>query len=162
VPGYRHDHDQERTHVSAAWEWQDITKPGDPDPKFNADARLHLLMSLRNDMSRYLHDNHWTVLRFKRRPLLTTDNPVVMAARPDDSGRTGVEIFTADAFLAPLSRHTALGDSARPPLPDCCAIGSSVGLPTSTVGVGRAAADSSDTNSNGGVKRRMSYSPAIM
>lgn len=99
------------------WEWQDITKPGGPDLKSNADAHLHLLMSLHDGMSRYLHDSHWTILRFKRRSLLTTDNPVVMAARPDDTGRTGVGIFTADAFLAPLSRRAALMIQPRHKLP---------------------------------------------
>ncbi|MEU4806878.1 DUF4238 domain-containing protein [Actinosynnema sp. NPDC023587] len=99
------------------WEWQDVTKPGGPDLKSNADAHLLLLMSLHDDMSRYLQDSHWTILRFKRRSLLTTDNPVVMAVRPDDSGRNGIGIFTADAFLAPLSRYAALMMQPRHKLP---------------------------------------------
>ncbi|MFD9740625.1 DUF4238 domain-containing protein [Umezawaea sp. NPDC059074] len=90
------------------WEWRDITKPGGPDFKSDAKGHLHLVTRLHDGMSRYLHDSQWTIFRFNRRHLLTTDHPVAMATRPDYPEHQGVGIFTADAFLTPLSRYAAL------------------------------------------------------
>ncbi|MDX8029397.1 DUF4238 domain-containing protein [Lentzea sp. BCCO 10_0856] len=100
------------------WEWQDLTKPGGPTLMPEINGHLKVLMSLHNGMSRYLYDAHWTVFRFTRRALVTSDRPVAMTVAPDYPPEHGVGIFTADAFLVPLSRRAAVMIQPRDRTPD--------------------------------------------
>ncbi|WP_407717052.1 DUF4238 domain-containing protein [Jiangella alkaliphila] len=88
-------------------EWRDITKPGGPDLSPNADEHMRLLTSLIDGTSRHLYDCHWTLLRFVRRSLLTSDHPVSMIVGPEYPEWQGVGIFTTDLFAVPSA-----GDSA--------------------------------------------------
>lgn len=99
------------------WEWRDITKPGGPDLVPNAREHLRLLMSLIDQTSRYFHDCHWTLFRFSRRAIVTSDHPVSLHVRSDYPAWQGVGIFTAQLFLIPLSRRLALTIQPRHRLP---------------------------------------------
>jgi hypothetical protein len=90
------------------WEWRDITKPGGPNLVPNVKQHLRLLMSLLDGTSHYLHDCHWTLFRFSRRALVTSDHPVSLLVEPDYPSWRGIGIATADLFLVPLSRWLAL------------------------------------------------------
>ncbi|MFI6107851.1 DUF4238 domain-containing protein [Streptomyces sp. NPDC051310] len=56
----------------------------------------------------YLRDFHWTLFRFDRRSIATSDHPVTLRVAPDHPKRQGAGIATAGPFLVPLSRRAAL------------------------------------------------------
>ncbi|MFE1463938.1 DUF4238 domain-containing protein [Streptomyces nigra] len=89
-------------------EWRDITKPGGPDITPNANQHVRLLTDLLPATSAYLRDCHWTLFRFNRRSIATSDHPVTLAVAPDHPRWQGVGIATAELFLVPLSRRAAL------------------------------------------------------
>lgn len=99
------------------WEWRDLTKPGGPTLLPEIDGHLQVLMSMHDGMSRYLRDSHWTVFRFDRRTLLTSDRPVIMTVGSDYPQEHGVGIYTADAFLVTLGRRAALAVQPRVRMP---------------------------------------------
>lgn len=90
------------------YEWQDITKPGGPEMDPNANQHVRLLTSLLPTTAAYLRDCHWTLFRFDRRSIATSDHPVTLAVAPDHPRWQGVGIATAELFLVPLSRRVAL------------------------------------------------------
>ncbi|MFD6033318.1 DUF4238 domain-containing protein [Streptomyces griseoincarnatus] len=90
------------------WEWRDITKLGGPDLVPTANQHVRLLMNLLPGTSAYLHDCHWTLFRFARRSIATSDHPVSLVVAPDHPDWQGVGIATAELFLVPLSRRTVL------------------------------------------------------
>lgn len=101
-------------------EWQDLTKPGGPDLVSDANQHVRLMMHLLPGVSAYLYDCHWTLFRFERRSIITSDHPVSLVVAPDYPEWQGVGIFTADLFLIPISRRAALTIQPRrrlqPPL----------------------------------------------
>jgi hypothetical protein len=90
------------------YEWRDITKPGGPDIIPDANQHVRLLTSLLPTTAAYLRDCHWTLFRFDRRSIATSDHPVTLAVAPDHPRWQGVGIATAELFLVPLSRRAAL------------------------------------------------------
>jgi hypothetical protein len=89
-------------------EWGDITKPGGPDIVPDANQHVRLLMGLLPRTAAYLRDCHWTLFRFGRRSITTSDHPVSLVVAPDHPEWQGVGIATAEVFLVPLSRRIAL------------------------------------------------------
>ncbi|MFC7361054.1 DUF4238 domain-containing protein [Nocardioides astragali] len=89
-------------------EWEDITKPGGPDLVPDVKQHIGILMDLLPRMAAYLHDCHWTVFRFNRRSIVTSDHPVNLVPGDDHPEWSGVGIATAELFLIPLSRRAAL------------------------------------------------------
>ncbi|MEU0083644.1 DUF4238 domain-containing protein [Streptomyces sp. NPDC006274] len=89
-------------------EWHDLTKPGGPDMAADANDHIRLLMNLLPSTSTYLNDCQWTLYKFTRRSIITSDHPVSLVVAPDYPAWQGVGIFTADLFLVPLSRRHAL------------------------------------------------------
>ncbi|MFJ3499787.1 DUF4238 domain-containing protein [Streptomyces sp. NPDC090135] len=100
------------------WEWRDITKVGGPDIKSTANQHIRLLTSLLPKMANYLYNCHWTLFRFKRRSIVTSDHPVSLVVAPDYPAWQGVGIATADLFLVPLSRRLALTIQPRSRFPE--------------------------------------------
>ncbi|MFF5232064.1 DUF4238 domain-containing protein [Dactylosporangium sp. NPDC000521] len=105
------------TNEELDWEWDDLTKPGGPELIPSAREHLQLLVSLVDPMTAYLHDAQWSVIRFKRRALLTSDEPVSLLVRSDYPAWRGVGIATADAFLLPLNRRMAMLVRPRATMP---------------------------------------------
>lgn len=89
-------------------EWRDITKPGGPDLTPEANEHIRILMDLLPGMAAYLHDGRWTVFRFQRRSIVTSDHPVSLLVGGDYPAWQGVGIATAELFAVPLGRRTAL------------------------------------------------------
>jgi len=89
-------------------EWADITKPGGPDLIPDVKQHIKILMDLLPGMAAYLHDCHWTLFRFTRRSMVTSDHPVSLVVGDDHPEWSGVGIATAELFLIPLSRRIAL------------------------------------------------------
>jgi hypothetical protein len=90
------------------WEWRDLTKPGGPALESNANEHIRLVTSLLDGTAHYLHDCHWTLVKFDHMPLITSDHPVSMLVGPDYPSWRGIGIMTAEMFLVPLTRGLAL------------------------------------------------------
>lgn len=89
-------------------EWDDLTKEGGPDLRPNVEQHIDTIMSLVPGTAAYFHDSHWTLVRFKHRPLATSDSPVTLHAEHDHPEYMGVGIFNAGLFAVPLSRRTVM------------------------------------------------------
>lgn len=89
-------------------EWTDLTKPGGPDLEPDSLPHIALVSEMWPALAAYFLASHWTLIRFKRRSLVTSDNPVTMSAHPASSPFDGVGWFSAGAILVPLTRHLAL------------------------------------------------------
>lgn len=96
-----------------ALEWEDLTKPGGPD--LQSDTKLHIrtMLDMWPGMSRYLFDSHWTLIRFRRKSLVTSDHPVTISVDQNYPNHHGVGVATADMFSIPLSRRLALNIQPR-------------------------------------------------
>lgn len=90
------------------WEWADLTKSGGPDLAEDPDEHLRLLSDLLPGTTHYFYDCHWTLYRFQRRVLVTSDHPVSLCVEPDYPAYMGVGLATADLFVVPLSRRLGL------------------------------------------------------
>lgn len=84
-------------------EWADITKPGGPDLIPDVKQHIKILMDLLPGTAAYLHDCHWTLLRFPYQSIVTSDHPVSLVVGDDHPEWSGVGIATAQLFLIPLS-----------------------------------------------------------
>ncbi len=89
-------------------EWQDIVKQGGPDLKPDVKKHAELLMSMLPGTTAYLNDCHWTLYPFRQRAILTSDHPVSLVVDEDYPSHEGIGILTADLFLIPLTRRSAL------------------------------------------------------
>ncbi len=95
------------------FEWKDLTKPGGPD--LQPDTKLHIrtMLEMWPDMAHYLFSSHWTLIRFKRKSLVTSDHPVTISVDDSYPEHYGVGIATAHMFSIPLSRRLALNIQPR-------------------------------------------------
>lgn len=99
-------------------EWDDLTKPGGPDLEPDVLAHMDTVLSLLPGFSEYLHDCHWTLFRFRRRCLVTSDHPVSLLVGPEHPPFLGVGIANAELFLVPMSRRVAITIQPRQRLLD--------------------------------------------
>lgn len=95
------------------WEWKDITKPGGPDLTPDVNQHMKLLLSMLDGTTRLIYDCHWTLYKFSRRVLITSDHPVSVVEKPGQP----VGLATAEMFFAPLNRKLALTIRPRHRLP---------------------------------------------
>ncbi len=94
-------------------EWRDLTKPGGPDLEPDVTGHLRLALQLWPRMAAHLADSHWTLIRFTKRALVTSDHPVSMAVDENYPEHMGVGIATADLFTVPLTRRLGLNIQPR-------------------------------------------------
>ena len=94
-------------------EWDDLTKPGGPTLEPDPIPHLRMIDSLVPQAAAYLADCHWTLARFTRRSLLTSDHPVAMSVDEGYPSFRGVGILTADLFALALSRRIGLSIQPR-------------------------------------------------
>lgn len=99
-------------------EWADLTKPGGPDLVPDVLGHMGTVTSLVPGFARYLHDCHWTVFRFHRRCLATSDHPVSLLVGSEHPPFLGVGIANAELFLVPMSRRIAITIQPRQRLID--------------------------------------------
>lgn len=98
-------------------EWEDLTKPGGPKIELGASAHIRILRDLIEPTAQMFAGCGWSLYRFRRRALLTSDTPVTLLAHPDAHPMMGVGLGTAGAFLVPLSRRVGLY-MGQPEMPD--------------------------------------------
>jgi hypothetical protein len=89
-------------------EWHDLTKPGGPDLAPDVLGHMDTVLSLLPGFASYVHDCHWTLFRFRRRCLVTSDHPVSLVVGPEHPPFLGVGIANAELFLVPMSRRFAI------------------------------------------------------
>ncbi|GAB3668833.1 hypothetical protein GCM10027596_40210 [Nocardioides korecus] len=94
------------------WEWRDLTQEGGPDLEPDMAEHMRLLVDLLPGLTAHLSDWHWSLLRFERRSLGTSDHPVCLVAAEDHPPWSGVGIATAGMFYMPLTRR--LGVTIQP------------------------------------------------
>jgi hypothetical protein len=90
------------------FEWDDITKPSGPDLTGDPSVHVHTLLRLWVPTSARLVDSPWTLFRFNRRCLATSDNPVFLSKSVDHPEQLGVGVANAAGFTVPLSRRVGL------------------------------------------------------
>ena len=69
-------------------------------------AHIKIIAELLPGTTALFHDRGWTLIRFRRRSLLTSDNPVLLHSSSDHG--EGIGLATAESVAVPLSRHVAL------------------------------------------------------
>lgn len=99
-------------------EWDDLTKPGGPDLAPDVLGHMGTILNLLPGFAEYLHDCHWTLFRFRRRCLITSDHPVSLLVGPEHPPFYGVGIANADLFLVSMSRRVAITIQPRQRLLD--------------------------------------------
>lgn len=94
-------------------EWDDLTKPGGPDLEPDVEAHIDTILTLLPGFSAYLADCHWTLYRFQRRCLATSDHPVSLCVSDQHPKFMGVGIANTDLFVVPMARRVAIGIQPR-------------------------------------------------
>jgi Protein of unknown function (DUF4238) len=89
-------------------EWADLTKPTGPDLIPDPAQHLRLLVNLWGPTARQMMARTWTLVRFQRRCLITSDHPVSLEVGRNYPKYMGVGLATAEAFVLPLSRRVGL------------------------------------------------------
>lgn len=101
-------------------EWADLTQASGPnvipDVLFHSQMIVQLLPLHR----RMLIDGRWTLVRFERRALITSDHPVAFYPRPDLEPWESLALATAAGITVPLSRKIGLqiGFDRVPDMPE--------------------------------------------
>jgi hypothetical protein len=89
-------------------EWADLTKPSGPDLIPDPVQHLRMLVDLWAPTIKQMMARIWTLVRFQRRCLITSDHPVSLAVGQNYPKYRGVGLVTAEAFVLPLSRRVGL------------------------------------------------------
>lgn len=88
--------------------WALITRPeGAPIQLSNA-AHIEQMLNLSDAILKYLIGRPWTLVRFRRRSLVTSDDPVALVPDPDDEPWQGTGFMTAWGITFPLTRKLGL------------------------------------------------------
>ncbi len=107
-------------------EWLDLTKPGGPTLASDPASHGQLIGRLLPRMTNHLAGAHWTVFKFNRRTLNTSDHPVCLVGNPDRPEWEGLGILNAELFYTPLNRRMALVIQPQPRTPQSTMLNSSM------------------------------------
>ncbi|WP_395640355.1 DUF4238 domain-containing protein [Pseudolysinimonas sp.] len=88
--------------------WDQATQPGGPPIQVTALAHIQQMLELAKELLKYTSGRPWTLVRFDRRSLITSDTPVSLVARPDHDPAYGVGFMTAWGITYPLTRKLGL------------------------------------------------------
>jgi len=91
--------------VDRQWEW--FTRPQGPNLRVSALDHVKSVNALASGTSAMFADKSWSLIRFNRRRLVTSDNPITLVPdfhRPQDS----VGIINAEHIMCTLDRQTAV------------------------------------------------------
>lgn len=120
--------------------WEQATRPEGPPIRRSKVAHIQQMFELSEELLKYIVGRPWSLIRFERRSLITSDSPVGLIGQPDDEPWEGVGFMTAWGITFPLSRKVGLLMSSIEPLID-------LAIPVEEVHRGRA-----DTSQAGTVK----------
>ncbi|MEU5934542.1 DUF4238 domain-containing protein [Micromonospora sp. NPDC047187] len=71
-------------------------------------SQIKTMLDLMPTAAYTFYERGWTLIRWQRKALATSDHPVVLVADPDRPQWSGVGLRTAGAILVPLDRRAAL------------------------------------------------------
>lgn len=88
--------------------WADATQPGGPPVRFRNAVHIAHTLDTASELTPYFATRPWTLVRFDRRSLITSDAPVSLIRHPDDEDWAGVGYLTAWGIAFPLTRKLGL------------------------------------------------------
>ena len=88
--------------------WAEATQPGGPPIGFDNLTHIQNTVETAIELTPYLATRPWTLVRFDRRSLITSDAPISLIRRPDDEPWKGVGYATAWCVTFPLTRKMGL------------------------------------------------------
>lgn len=98
--------------------WKLSTRPEGPPIKRPVGEHLEQMIELSEELLKYIVGRPWTLVRFDRRSLITSDDPVALVSSPDADPWAGVGFMTAWGITLPLTRKLGLLMSSIEPLID--------------------------------------------
>lgn len=98
--------------------WAMSTRPEGPPIKRPVAQHLEQMIDLTDDLLKFIVGRPWTLVRFERRSLITSDDPVALVAYPTAEPWEGVGFMTAWGVTYPLTRKLGLLMSSIEPLID--------------------------------------------
>ncbi|AWB88986.1 hypothetical protein C2138_05015 [Salinibacterium hongtaonis] len=88
--------------------WDEGTQPAGPPITFSNLAHIQHMVKAAEQLSPYILTRPWSLIRFDRRSLITSDAPVSLIRHPDDEPWSGVGFGTAWGISFPLTRKLGL------------------------------------------------------
>jgi hypothetical protein len=96
--------------------WAQATQPEGPPIKQTNVEHIQHMAELSEELVKYIIGRPWTLVRFERRSLVTSDAPVGLIGDPRDEPWQGVGYMTAWGITFPLTRKLGLLMSSVDPL----------------------------------------------
>lgn len=91
------------------FDWITSYRQGDTTTiKANSHQHIASIIDSTDELSRYLVGRPWVLVNFKRRALLTSDEPLGLIAGPNMEGFPGVGLLNAEVITFPLTRKLGL------------------------------------------------------
>lgn len=88
--------------------WDEATQPDGPPITFSNGAHIQHMVKTATELTSYLITRPWSLVRFDRRSLITSDAPVSLIRQPDSEAWEGVGFMTAWGISFPLTRKLGL------------------------------------------------------
>lgn len=88
--------------------WDEATRPEGPPVQVSHAEFAEQMLETADGLLKYLIGRPWTLVRFDRRSLITSDSPVSLVAQPDANEWAGVGYMTAWGITMPLARKLGL------------------------------------------------------
>lgn len=89
-------------------QWETMTDFDSYNLTEHRNRHLRSMAGLMPRAAAHFHSRPWGLVRFERKALTTTDDPVVLLRNPKASPHDGVGLVTALQILVPLDRRVAL------------------------------------------------------
>jgi hypothetical protein len=88
--------------------WAEATQPGGPPISFSNLAHIQHMLNTAEKLTPYFASRPWSLVRFERRSLITSDAPVSLIRDPQEDEWEGVGFMTAWGISFPLTRKIGL------------------------------------------------------
>jgi len=88
--------------------WDQATRPEGPPISITPIVHIRQIAELLEALLPYVVGRPWSLIRFNKRALITSDSPVALIPHPDDETSRGVGFMTAWGVSYPLSRRLGL------------------------------------------------------
>lgn len=96
--------------------WQQATRPEGPPIERPTVEHIKQMIELAGELHKYIVGRPWTLVKFDRRSLITSDSPVGLVPDPQDEPEAGVGYMTAWGITFPVTRKLGLLMSSPEPL----------------------------------------------
>jgi len=88
--------------------WEQATRPEGPPIQLPKAEHIKQMLELAEELLKYIVGRPWSLVRFDRRSLITSDAPVGLVRNPEDEPWFGVGYMTAWGITFPLTRKLGL------------------------------------------------------